>query len=84
MRAGMEGAEPVVGHTWQDVDLADAEASGMFVIRQDVSMLDDLADAGLEQFEELVDIGLVDVTHLDAILAGVADDLRRGVEAHWL
>src|SRR5690349_18897152 len=35
MRAGMEGAVPVVGHTWQDVDLADAEASGMFVIRQD-------------------------------------------------
>jgi len=77
MRAGMEGAEPVVGHTWQDVDLADAEASGMFVIRQDVSMLDDLADAGLEQFEELVDIGLVDVTHLDHVVCHYSTNVFR-------
>ena len=77
MRAGMEGAEPVVGHTWQDVDLADAEASGMFVIRQDVSMLDDLADAGLRQFEELVDIGLVDVTHLDHVVCHYSTNVFR-------
>jgi len=77
MRAGMEGAVPVVGHTWQDVDLADAEASGMFVIRQDVSMLDDLADAGLEQFEELVDIGLVDVTHLDHVVCHYSTNVFR-------
>lgn len=77
MRAGMEGAEPAVGHTWQDVDLADAEASGMFVIRQDVSMLDDLADAGLKQFEELVDIGLVDVTHLDHVVCHYSTNVFR-------
>ncbi|MGI9823030.1 3-oxoacyl-[acyl-carrier-protein] synthase III C-terminal domain-containing protein [Agromyces sp. Marseille-Q5079] len=68
MRAGMSGAEPSVGHTWQDLDIADAEAAGMFVLRQDVSMLDDLAEAGFRQFEELVDIGLVDVTHLDHVV----------------
>jgi 3-oxoacyl-[acyl-carrier-protein] synthase-3 len=77
MRAGMDGAEPVVGHTWQDVDLADAEASGMFVIRQDVSMLDELADAGLKQFEELVDIGLVDVTHLDHVVCHYSTNVFR-------
>ncbi|MFE6256497.1 3-oxoacyl-[acyl-carrier-protein] synthase III C-terminal domain-containing protein [Agromyces sp. NPDC057865] len=77
MRAGMEGAEPVVGHTWQDVDLADAEASGMFVIRQDVSMLDDLAGAGLKQFEELVDIGLVDVSHLDHVVCHYSTNVFR-------
>ncbi|MET4156930.1 3-oxoacyl-[acyl-carrier-protein] synthase III C-terminal domain-containing protein [Agromyces sp. PvR057] len=68
MRAGMSGAEPTVGATWQDLDIADAEAAGMFVLRQDVSMLDDLAEAGFRQFEELVDIGLVDVTHLDHVV----------------
>jgi 3-oxoacyl-[acyl-carrier-protein] synthase III len=68
MRAGMAGAQPVVGGTWQDLEIADAEAAGMFVLRQDVSMLDDLADAGLRQFEELVDIGLVDVGHLDHVV----------------
>ena len=68
MRAGMSGAEPSVGRTWQDVDIADAEAAGMFVLRQDVSMLDELAEAGLRQFEELVDIGLVDVEHLDHVV----------------
>jgi 3-oxoacyl-[acyl-carrier-protein] synthase III len=68
MRAGMAGAEPSAGRTWQDVDIADAEAAGMFVLRQDVSMLDDLADAGLKQFEELVDIGLIDVRHLDHVV----------------
>lgn len=68
MRAGMSGAEASVGHTWQDVDIADAEAAGMFVLRQDVSVLDELAEAGFRQFEELVDIGLVDVAHLDHVV----------------
>lgn len=77
MRAGMDGAEAVVGRTWQDVDLADAEAAGMFVIRQDVSMLDELADAGLKQFEELVDIGLVDVTHLDHVVCHYSTNVFR-------
>lgn len=77
MRAGMDGPEPVVGGTWQDVDLADAAASGMFVIRQDVSMLDELADAGLKQFEELVDIGLVDVSHLDHVICHYSTNVFR-------
>ena len=68
MRSGMEGIEPSVGRTWQDVGIADAEAAGMFVLRQDVSVLNELADAGLRQFEELVDIGLVDVQHLDHVV----------------
>jgi 3-oxoacyl-[acyl-carrier-protein] synthase-3 len=68
MRAGMEGAEPAVGQTWQDMCLPDAVAGGMFVLRQDISMLDDLAEAGIAQFEELVDIGLVDVKHLDHVV----------------
>jgi 3-oxoacyl-[acyl-carrier-protein] synthase-3 len=68
MRAGMEGAEPAVGQTWQDMSLPDAVAGGMFVLRQDISMLDDLAEAGIAQFEELVDIGLVDVKHLDHVV----------------
>ncbi len=46
----------------------DAAAAGMFLLRQDVSMLDDLAGAGLAQFEELVDIGLVDISHLDHVI----------------
>ena len=77
MRAGMDGLEAVVGGTWQDVDLADAAASGMFVIRQDVSMLDELADAGLKQFEELVDIGLVDVSHLDHVICHYSTNVFR-------
>jgi len=77
MRAGMSGAEPDIGHTWQDVDIADAEAAGMFVLRQDVSMLDELAGAGLAQFEELVDIGLVDVTKLDHVICHYSTNMFR-------
>lgn len=77
MRAGMSGAEPSTGHTWQDVDIADAEAAGMFVLRQDVSMLDELADAGLAQFEELVDIGPVDVTKLDHVICHYSTNMFR-------
>ena len=77
MRSGMAGAEPSVGGTWQDLGIADAEAAGMFVLRQDVSMLDELADAGLQQFEELVDIGLVDVEHLDHVVCHYSTNVFR-------
>jgi len=79
MRAGMTGAEPAVGGTWQDVGIAEADAAGMFLLRQDVSMLDDLADAGIEQFEELVDIGLVDVRHLDHVVCHYSTNMFRDV-----
>lgn len=68
MRAGMDGPSAEVGTTWQDVPVDEAAAAGMFLLRQDVSMLDDLAGAGLAQFEELVDIGLVNVGHLDHVV----------------
>jgi 3-oxoacyl-[acyl-carrier-protein] synthase-3 len=68
MTAGMSGGAARPGTTWQDVRIADAEASGMFVLRQDVSVLSDLADEGIRQFEELVDTGLVDVKHLDHVV----------------
>lgn len=79
MRAGMSGAEAAVGSTWQDVGIADAEAAGMFLLRQDVSMLDDLARAGIRQFEELVDIGLVDVRHLDHVVCHYSTNAFRDV-----
>lgn len=79
MRAGMVGAEPVVGGTWQDVGIAEGDAAGMFLLRQDVSMLDDLADAGIRQFEELVDIGLVDVRHLDHVVCHYSTNMFRDV-----
>jgi 3-oxoacyl-[acyl-carrier-protein] synthase-3 len=79
MRAGMVGPEPAVGGTWQDVSIADAEAAGMFLLRQDVGMLDDLADAGIRQFEELVDIGLVDVRHLDHVVCHYSTNMFRDV-----
>lgn len=77
MRSGMAGADASVGRTWQDVEIADAESAGMFVLRQDVSMLDELAEAGLRQFEELVDIGLVDVTHLDHVVCHYSTNVFR-------
>ena len=77
MRAGMDGIDPVVGQTWQDVPIDEAEAAGMFVLRQDVGVLDDLAGAGLAQFEELVDIGLVDVHHLDHVLCHYSTNMFR-------
>ena len=79
MRSGMEGAHPEVGHTWQDVGISEAEARGMFVLRQDVSMLDELADAGIQQFEELVDIGLIDVKHLDHVICHYSTNAFRDV-----
>src|SRR5688572_2917395 len=77
MRAGMDGIDPVVGRTWQDVSVDQADAAGMFLLRQDVSVLDDLADAGLAQFEELVDIGLIDVHHLDHVLCHYSTNVFR-------
>lgn len=79
MRAGMSGDATHVGGTWQDVALADAQAAGMFVLRQDVGMLDDLAAAGIAQFEELVDIGLVDVRHLDHVICHYSTNVFRDV-----
>jgi 3-oxoacyl-[acyl-carrier-protein] synthase-3 len=79
MRAGMAGSAPIVGGTWQDVAIADAEAQGMFQLRQDVSMLDDLAQAGIAQFEELVDVGLIDVRHLDHVVCHYSTNAFRDV-----
>ena len=79
MRAGMEGLDPAVGRTWQDVSIPDAEAAGMFLLRQEVSVLDDLAQEGIAQFEELVDIGLVDVKHLDHVLCHYSTNIFRDV-----
>ncbi|MFG6477236.1 3-oxoacyl-[acyl-carrier-protein] synthase III C-terminal domain-containing protein [Microbacterium sp. P06] len=79
MRAGMDGTEPAVGKTWQDVGIAEAEAAGMFLLRQDVSVLDDLARTGIRQFEELVDIGLVDVRHLDHVVCHYSTNMFRDV-----
>ena len=79
MRAGMSGDEAAVGGTWQDASVADADAAGMFLLRQDVSMLDDLAGAGIAQFEELVDIGLVDVRHLDHVICHYSTNVFRDV-----
>jgi 3-oxoacyl-[acyl-carrier-protein] synthase-3 len=79
MRAGMAGPEPAVGDTWQDVGIDEAEARGMFLLRQDVSMLDELAQTGIRQFEELVDIGLVDVHHLDHVVCHYSTNLFRDV-----
>ncbi|KQZ86058.1 hypothetical protein ASD56_07285 [Microbacterium sp. Root166] len=79
MRAGMAGPETRVGDTWQDVGIDEAEARGMFVLRQDVSMLDDLAQTGIRQFEELVDIGLVDVHHLDHVVCHYSTNMFRDV-----
>jgi len=79
MRSGMDGPEAAVGQTWQDVSIAEAEARGMFVLRQDVSMLDDLAEAGIQQFQELVDIGLIDVKHLDHVICHYSTNAFRDV-----
>lgn len=79
MRAGMTGTEASVGATWQDVGIDEAEAAGMFLLRQDVSVLDDLADAGIRQFEELVDIGLVDVKNLDHVVCHYSTNAFRDV-----
>ncbi|GAB3398318.1 hypothetical protein GCM10027515_03400 [Schumannella luteola] len=79
MRAGMSGAAAEVGGTWQDGSIGEADAAGMFLLRQDVSMLDELAGAGIGQFEELVDTGLVDVRHLDHVICHYSTNVFRDV-----
>jgi 3-oxoacyl-[acyl-carrier-protein] synthase III len=79
MRAGMSGTDPSVGRTWQDVPVAEADAAGRFLLRQDVSVLDDLAAEGIAQFEQLVDTGLVDVTHLDHVVCHYSTHAFRDV-----
>lgn len=77
MTSGMTGTDPVVGGTWQDLAIAEAAAAGMFTLRQDVSKLDELAEAGIAQFEELVDIGLVDIKHLDHVICHYSTNIFR-------
>lgn len=77
MRSGMTGLDPVPGATWQDIPVDEARDAGMFTLRQDVSVLDKLADTGLAQFEELVDTGLVDVHHLDHVLCHYSTNMFR-------
>ena len=77
MRSGMTGLDPVPGTTWQDIPVDEARDAGMFTPRQDVSVLDKLADTGLAQFEELVDTGLVDVHHLDHVLCHYSTNMFR-------
>ncbi|GAB3233601.1 beta-ketoacyl-ACP synthase III [Glycomyces halotolerans] len=69
MRAGTgEVLEPSAGDTWQDVDLDEADKTGMMHLRQDTSALAALAEAGLEQFANLTREGLVDLARLDHVL----------------
>ncbi|WBU37872.1 3-oxoacyl-[acyl-carrier-protein] synthase III C-terminal domain-containing protein [Homoserinibacter sp. YIM 151385] len=79
MRAGMTGPAAEVGGTWQDLGIAEADAAGMFLLRQDVGMLDELAQCGIRQFEELVDTGLVDVKHLDHVVCHYSTNVFRDV-----
>ena len=80
MRAGLDGAEPVAGRTWQDqADVATAERAGLLHIRQDTRQLTALAEAGLQQFEHLVDIGLIDLRHLDHVLCHYSTNAFRDI-----
>ncbi|MGD7705693.1 3-oxoacyl-[acyl-carrier-protein] synthase III C-terminal domain-containing protein [Microlunatus sp. Y2014] len=80
MRAGMSGTDPVAGQTWQDqADVASAEQAGLMHIRQDTRDLAALAEAGLQQFEELVDIGLIDLRHLDHVLCHYSTNAFRDI-----
>lgn len=79
MTAGMQGAAAALGSTWQDVPVPVGADRGMFVLRQDVSMLDDLAQEGIAQFEELVDTGLVDVSHLNHVICHYSTNVFRDI-----
>lgn len=79
MTAGLRGGEARPGDTWQDLSVADAEAAGMFVLRQDIGMLGDLAEEGIRQFEELVDTGLVDIGRLDHVLCHYSTNAFRDI-----
>ncbi|GAB3085733.1 hypothetical protein GCM10027054_05930 [Isoptericola nanjingensis] len=80
MRAGLDGPAAVAGRTWQDYDdVATAEKAGLLQIRQETAVLDELAAAGLAQFEELVDRGLVDLKKLDHVLCHYSTNAFRDV-----
>ncbi|QOR70305.1 3-oxoacyl-ACP synthase [Ruania alkalisoli] len=80
MRAGLDGPSAVAGSTWQDyADVATAEKAGLLQIRQETKVLDELAAAGLAQFEELVDRGLVDLTKLDHVICHYSTNAFRDV-----
>ncbi|WP_392507600.1 3-oxoacyl-[acyl-carrier-protein] synthase III C-terminal domain-containing protein [Naumannella halotolerans] len=69
MSSGLSGRSAIAGQTWQDFpDAASAEKEGLLQIRQETRQLKALADAGLAQFEELLDIGLIDLRKLDHVL----------------
>lgn len=80
MRAGLEGPAAEAGATWQDYpDVATAEKAGLFQIRQETSVLGELAAAGLAQFEQLVDDGLVDLRKLDHVICHYSTNAFRDV-----
>lgn len=80
MRAGLDGASTIAGHTWQDYpDVASAEKAGLFQIRQETAVLGELAAAGLAQFEALVDLGLVDLRKLDHVICHYSTHAFRDV-----
>lgn len=80
MRAGLDGDALEPGKTWQDFDdVASAERAGLLQIRQDTSVLGELAKVGLAQFEELVDLGLVDLKKLDHVICHYSTNAFRDV-----
>jgi len=80
MRAGLDGDVLEAGRTWQDFDdVASAERAGLMQIRQDTSVLGELATVGLAQFEELVDLGLVDLAKLDHVICHYSTNAFRDV-----
>jgi 3-oxoacyl-[acyl-carrier-protein] synthase-3 len=80
MRAGLDGDALEAGSTWQDFDdVASAERAGLLQIRQDTSVLGELAKVGLAQFEELVDLGLVDLKKLDHVICHYSTNAFRDV-----
>lgn len=80
MRAGLQGSSMTAGSTWQDFDdVAAAERAGLMQIRQDTSVLGELAAAGLAQFTELVDHGLIDLRKLDHVLCHYSTNAFRDV-----
>lgn len=80
MRAGLEGDVVEAGRTWQDFeDVAGAERAGLLQIRQDTSVLSALAQVGLAQFRELVDLGYVDLKKLDHVICHYSTNAFRDV-----
>ncbi len=80
MRAGLEGPTAQAGRTWQDYpDVATAEKAGLFQIRQETAVLGELAAAGLAQFSELVDLGMIDLRKLDHVICHYSTNAFRDV-----